>query len=399
MTAASDSHLSPEVRFNRSTSAGPLHIAVLSVPFGGGHRAVADGLHHAITEDSRELEAVVLDAMDLVSGRFPLRRWTAWLYRTLTRPAFRPVYGVLFRAVDRWPEVFGRLSSLLFRRRAERWLETHRPDIVVSTYPLVSYVFGEAIRRASTTDFRVRLVTFVTDGGQVNRSWFAGRVHGFAVTNDETRRFAGQLNIKAPVVAVDLPLRAGFYRALDPAVARSRLQLGSQPIVLVWGGGQGLARGVEPLIDELLRGPDVVTPVVVTGTNRRLARRLRRRTATAGVRVLEECADVPSLLNAVDVVVGKAGWVSLSEARATGLATICIDALPGQERENLRVSRSNGSASWVPDPREAAQLVRRIRQREGSARAASAPAADNERLCALIIGDMSERRHHARTAK
>lgn len=363
-----------------------LRIAVLSVPFGGGHRAIADGVKHVLAQNGVGLEIQILDAMDLASDRLPLRPWTAWLYSTLTRRRLRPVYAALFGAVDRWPNAFGRAFSLLFSGRANSWLRSWKPDVVVSTFPLVSYVLGEALRRAPSTDVRTRLITFVTDAGRVNRSWFAGRVDGFAVTHPETKHFAEALGLDGRVVEIDLPLRADFYRPTDRVAARSRLGLGSRPAVLIWGGGQGLAHGVESLVDMLANEPSVVTPVVVTGNNGRLASRLRRRSSAGDLRVLGECDDVPSLLSAVDAVVGKAGWVSLSEARASGLSTLCIDALPGQERENLRVSRGQGFANWVPDPYEAAQLVRRTRERDFAVPAVHISATDRQRLCELILG-------------
>src|ERR1700759_241480 len=139
------------------------NVAVLSVPFGGGHQAVAEGVEHALNQSLiAEAQVHVLDALDLLSSQLPLSRWGASLYYWLTQPVFRPLYRVLFHAVDRWPSLGGRIGSILFRRRADRWLRQQRPDVVVSTFPFISYVMGAALQRRRDT--QVRLITIVTDG-------------------------------------------------------------------------------------------------------------------------------------------------------------------------------------------------------------------------------------------
>lgn len=363
---------------------GALRVAVLSVPFGGGHQAVAEGVKYALAQARpTEPHVYVLDSLDLLSDRLPLSRWGARLYYWLTRPFLRPLYAALFRAVDRWPMLVGRLCSVLFRRRAGRWLRKWRPDVVVSTFPFISYVIGGALERHVGAP--ARLITVVTDGGHVNRSWFAGRVDDFAVTDEATERFARPLAAGRMVVRVDLPLRPGFDRPLQRARARAQLGLGEGPVVLIWGGAQGLARGIEALVDRLTWQPTAVTPIVVTGSNARLAARLRRSARASHVRILDQCDDVPTLLSAADVVVGKAGWVSLCEARAAGLPTVCIDALPGQELENLRISGELGFANWASSTAEAVELIRRV-QGAGTHRQKIAMGSSNrQRLCDLIL--------------
>lgn len=138
--------------------------------------------------------------------------------------------------------------------------------------------------------------------------------------------------------------------------ARQIFNLGDAPAVLVWGGGFGIAHGMLDMADAF-RALDVnAVPIFVTGTNRRLAARVARR-APSHARVMTYVEDVPMLLSAVDVVMGKPGWVSLVEARSAGLHTICFDSLPGQEAENLRVAVRDGSASWQPDIRLAVQAI------------------------------------------
>lgn len=382
-------HSPPHPNRRARTGDQILRVAVLSVPFGGGHRAVAEGVAYELSQAQSLPFVCVLESLDLLSDRLPMSRWGARLYYLLTQPRIRPLYAALFRAVDRWPAFIGQACSVLFRRRAKRWLQTWRPDVVVSTFPFVSYVVGAAIEQDATAT--TRLITIVTDGGHVNRSWFAGRVDGFAVTDETTEKFARSLVGGRMVVKVDLPLRPGFHHRPRRAEARAQLGLNEGPAVLIWGGGQGMAHGIEELVDRLEQQMTGVTPIVVAGRNARLAARLRRTDRPSMALVFDHCDDVPALLSAVDVVIGKAGWVSLCEARAVGLPTVCIDALPGQELENLRVSRELGFARWASSASEAVKLISLTRNLDMSQPPRSPTnRADRDRLYQLILTDATD---------
>lgn len=356
-------------------------VAVISVPFGGGHEAVAQAVGESVSD--ADAEVTVIDGLAAISRRVPLSAIGATLYFLLMTVPMRPVYERLFIAVDRWPCAVGRICSRVFGRRVRAWLQVNQPDVIVSTFPLVTFVLGEAIAAVGA---RARLVSIVTDGGTVNRSWFSGRADVFVVTDDEAHAVGeAELSDRLRLVQTRLPLRAGF---VNPGLgsaddARADLGLSTGSAVLIWGGGQGMARGMITVAKEMRRHATTVTPIFVTGTNRRLARRLAALTADSEGLVLERCDDVPRLMSVVDSVIGKAGWVSLAEAAAAGLHTICIDALPGQEQENLRVCVDRGSASWEPDIPTAVRMAVRARRRPASWRSKDGDAD----LIGAVLGD------------
>jgi processive 1,2-diacylglycerol beta-glucosyltransferase len=335
-------------------------LVILSVPFGGGHRAVADGLRDLLLADPafRDFDVRVADALDSVTRRVPLARLGAAFYRLITMPAARWLYRLLYGLTDHCPDQVGWCCALLFQARAKRWLREANPSVIISTFPLVTYVVSAALDAGSHTS----LMNVVTDGGAVNRSWFGGRADTYLVTDDEAFE-AGRkrLGNDHRLIRIPLPLRAGFSAAPVREGARQVLHLGDQRVVLVWGGGRGMAKRMLAVAEEMRRQRLAVTPIFLTGGDRRLSRRLAPLTTELGGLVITQCNDVAALLSAADVVVGKAGWVSLTEAVAAGLHTVCIDAYPGQEAENLRVRVGEGWASWQPDIAAAVRAISRDR--------------------------------------
>jgi processive 1,2-diacylglycerol beta-glucosyltransferase len=328
---------------------------------------------------------MLVDALDAISYRVRLKRLGAEAYFALTRPQLRWLYSALFNAADSHPDLLGRLSYAVFGRRARRWLRDAKPDVVVSTFPFVTYIVGQAITQEGT---RTRLLSLVTDGGRVNRIWFAGHIDVVAVTDDDTDREARLERGRREVVRIDVPLRSQFAGRIDRSVVRDELGLDDRPAVLVWCGGQGLGAGVEEFARELCRRDLSVIPIFVVGSNHRLAKRLARLTWPSRPLIFGQRNDIRRLLGAVDVVVGKAGWISLSEAAAAGLHTVCIDALPGQEDENLRIFSERGAATWAPDARVAvATVCRLIASTNAEQRAAAA--GSNEALCEAVVSLMA----------
>ncbi len=336
-----------EQRARRRSFEAHAAVQVLSVPFGGGHRSVAEATCELLQDVRPSWQVAAVDALEAVSHRLNLSLLGARIYFWLVQPIFRPIYRLLFKAVDKHPRAFGALAAALFQRRAQRWLTDTRPQMVVSTYPLMNFVLGRAIAQL---DLDADLITLVTDAGSVNRSWFHGPADLILVT-DADALAQGEVTAgpSHSLIQISTPLRAGFANPPPQAVARKNLGLGTGLVALAWGGGQGMATGMTDLAKELVRQQVDVEIVFVTGGNAALASRLRQILSGRTNLVFETYWDVPSLLSAVDIVIGKSGWLSLEEAAFLQRHTLCIDALPGQELENLRVHVQRGTATHMPN--------------------------------------------------
>jgi processive 1,2-diacylglycerol beta-glucosyltransferase len=91
-----------------------------------------------------------------------------------------------------------------------------------------------------------------------------------------------------------------------------------------------------------IRGP--VHGVFVAGRDEALRERLSRLTDGARQTVLGYTRDVRLLMAAADILVTKAGGMTLAEAFAAELPVICYGSLPGQERRNERFASRAGVA-------------------------------------------------------
>ena len=97
----------------------------------------------------------------------------------------------------------------------------------------------------------------------------------------------------------------------------------------------------------------------VTGHNSRLKRRLETLAKkTELVRVFGYRDDMHKMMRAADVLVGKAGGLTVSEALAVGLPLIIYNPVPGQELFNVDFLVNYGAGMLARDENDVAEKVR-----------------------------------------
>ena len=126
--------------------------------------------------------------------------------------------------------------------------------------------------------------------------------------------------------------------------ARADLRLDSRFTILLSFGSVGLGRRMLDFL-RLLKMARVSTQVIINpGRNKRLRAQVTRY-LDASTRLVEPDASLVPYVAAADVVVGKAGWLTLTEATALGTPTLILDHIKGQEDENVRVACLSGGCA------------------------------------------------------
>ena len=108
-----------------------------------------------------------------------------------------------------------------------------------------------------------------------------------------------------------------------------------------------------------MRQPPPLHAIVVAGRDSDLAARLRHLAAGTSLRVVGYVADVRTLMAAADLLVTKAGGMTLAEALAAELPLLLYGSLPGQERRNERFASRAGIALAARSRRDLARLLER----------------------------------------
>jgi processive 1,2-diacylglycerol beta-glucosyltransferase len=331
-----------------------VRVLILTASYGSGHNEAARSL--AAGFGARGATVVVVDHFrELVHPLF--ERLSRGLYMTLLRRL--PIAWGMAYAMGDWlpsdsPLACG--ATHLGVARLARLLETLAPDAVVSVHATpaaaMSVLAGEGRRLPPHT-------TVVTDF-VAHSQWIARGLDRYCVAAEEVgHEFVARGIARERVVVTGVPLRPEFETAVDPTLARRALGLRLDiPVVLAMAGSHGGVGRLPDVVRVLGQLPGPVQSVVVAGRDAALAARLQRLAGPA-TRVLGYVEDVRGLMAAADLVVTKAGGMTLAEAMAAETPMLIYGSLPGQEQRNERFASRAGIALAARSPRELRRLLER----------------------------------------
>ena len=278
-----------------------------------------------------------------------------------------PVWGFCFELLDARGiyavvQPLRRIWNRILGHSFVRWLKQEPFDVVVATHFLPADLFG-AGKRAGW--LKARVIVVVTDL-HPHRFWLAPEADVFVVATPEVAAECHQRGIPPERVRViGIPVAKGFHLSVDRSEVLRRFNLDPRRrTVLVTSGGMTVGP-FEPVIEALLRledaAPGRIQLFVVCGENRAAAGRLeaRARASRMPARVFGFVDNMPELMGASDLVVAKAGGLTVMETLSEGLPLILYHAIPGQERFNAQYVVHSGAALWAGSPAEAAAAVGR----------------------------------------
>jgi UDP-N-acetylglucosamine:LPS N-acetylglucosamine transferase len=97
--------------------------------------------------------------------------------------------------------------------------------------------------------------------------------------------------------------------------------------------------------------------VVVCGRNARLREHVESLPARLRVRTLGFANNVAQLMRSADVLITKAGGLTLAEAFCCGVPVVVHDVLPGQEAGNLEYVLGQRAAAFAADDAALARVI------------------------------------------
>ncbi|PYN59492.1 MAG: hypothetical protein DMD92_08990 [Candidatus Rokuibacteriota bacterium] len=335
-------------------------VLILTASFGSGHNAAAAALDAAFRA-AGAAPRVVDHFRELVHPAFD--RASRRLYEAMLRHA-PGLWGLAYRIGDQLTP----RSRLTFHAnrvgsaRLARLLAAERPDCVACTHPTPAGALGALRRRGVATPPYAIVFSDYT----VHRQWLHPEADVHYVPAEALRPAVVAGGVAAErIVTAGIPLRPEFAEPRDRADARQALGLDPRgPVVLAMAGAAGGRGRLEAVTRVLAELPPPLEALVVTGVDAELARALRARVGARGrIRILGYAEDVRGLMAAADLLVTKAGGLSLAEALAAELPAICFGSLPGHEARNEAFAVCAGAALAARSPAELAAVLRRALER------------------------------------
>jgi processive 1,2-diacylglycerol beta-glucosyltransferase len=331
-------------------------LCILSCKWGDGHQRVGEAVA-AAWRASTGGDAAVLDYFaEFVHPLYSTLGTLAYVEAVRHRPA---LYGMVYEATDHIRQESGlqRTINRVGMTRLERYLRAERPAVVCCVHCTTAGTMSD-LKAAGRT--RIPSAAVVTDY-DTHAQWIHPNVDRYCVPSDSVRRGFIARGISVPRIAVTgLPVARKFRQSLIRPVLMRELDLRpDRPVILVMAGAYAMLGGVLDIVRVLAGDPRSPQVLVVCGRDESLARRVRSATASAAGRfkVFGYVDDVERLMTASDLLITKAGAVTVSEALVRGLPMLIYRPIPGQEARNTQYLVEHGAA-FAPRTPEA--LRRRL---------------------------------------
>jgi processive 1,2-diacylglycerol beta-glucosyltransferase len=313
----------------KDSAAKPDSVMVLSAAAATGHLRAADALVSAF-------EAKGVSARHVEVLRY-------------TNPVFRKIYSDLYvELMTRGPDLLGWLYKTFDRpwqfqkRRLAldrlntgpllKLIRQENPDLALCTHFLPAEILLY-LRKKKILDIPVGVV--VTDF-DAHAMWILQNVDWYFVACEETRVYLAALGIPPETIFVTgIPIDLKF--GMEKPRTETRIKLGLDPdkaTLLVSAGGYGVGP-VESLVRAIDKVQHPIQIVVICGRNKRLEDHLKDLADTQHpMKIIGFTDEMDSWMAASDLLVGKAGGLTSSEALARGLALVIVNPIPGQEERN-----------------------------------------------------------------
>jgi processive 1,2-diacylglycerol beta-glucosyltransferase len=330
--------------------AGKTRILVFSASFGGGHRSAAEALvryyrsHYADTVDVR--------IVDFFQEFMPSVNVLAKFGYQQSVQFFPALYGNFYDVSNKLPTnpVVHELRTMGFARAAA-YIGEYRPDAVISTFPIAGGVVSDI-----KADRPLITGTVITDYG-VHRAWLHPATDFYFCACKEVREDLVMRGIPWDRTVVSgIPVAEKFAEQFDRTALRRELGLSDRFTALLTAAA-GLPGDLRDIAKQLAGSG--IQVAAVTGHNARLKRRLDTLSRKADlVTVFGYTNEMHKMMRAADVLVGKAGGLTVSEALSVALPLIIYNPVPGQELYNVDFLVNYGAGLLSRDEDDVVEKVR-----------------------------------------
>lgn len=311
----------------------PLRILVFSASFGAGHLKAAEAMIEAIKNVEPTAEIVHEDFMMLINRT--LNHLIRASYIKLIKRA-PEIWGKFYNGTQQISEdsLFQRFLNTLGRARFIEYIQALKPDVIVCTYPTVAGILAQLRLKGK---IHIPLVTVITDY-TVHSQWIHLGVDLYIVGSMKINDGLVERGIAPHRIQVTgIPINPRFENKTDRKKILAELGLDTKRMTfLIMGGAYGVLERAKWMCKLITMSQVSLQVIIVCGKDNGLFKSLDSVVEKAQNPIVrfEFVNNVNELMTAADVIITKAGGLTVTEALTKHLPMIIYKPIPGQEESN-----------------------------------------------------------------
>ena len=305
-----------------------MNILILTGKFGLGHYSAAEAIKQQMLAEDPTNNIQVIDFIDYMFPEF----------KEIIYGTFNFMVGKCHAVYNFFNEAASKHSEVPLKRtvskRLHALLEENETDIVVSAFPVCPQYISAYKKMFGN---KIPLYTCITDI-EAHDEWITPETDVYFVSTEQTRR--GLIAKGVPenkIVISGIPVRPVFE-------TRERF-ISDRKEVLIMGGGLGLIPSIDLFLDALSRQSNV-NVTIIAGNNEKLYKELKE--SYSGIDIVGFTTEVDRYMKKADLIITKAGGITLFEAMHTETPLFIIRPFLSQEVGNAEYIEANniGRVSW-----------------------------------------------------
>lgn len=332
-----------------------LRVLVFSATFGAGHVRAAEALIESIRKINPYAEIRHLDCWAILGKKFNTVLTDFYIGMIKRTPK---LWGKLYYSTaEISPDsMLQRFLNNTGQGKYLKYINSFQPDFIICTYPTVAGVLAQ-LRLKKILE--IPLVAVVTDYA-VHNQWIHPGVDLYIVAcSDIYDGFVARGIDPDRIKVTGIPVSPKFECNLNRLeITESLGLLPDRPTCLIMGGAYGVLSELKELCKTLADTSVPSQTIVVCGQDKNLYESLDDVIENARNPMLRFgfVRNVDELMSAADIVITKAGGLTVSEALTKRLPIIIYKPIPGQEQENASYLEKIG-AGITADTREELEKI------------------------------------------
>lgn len=312
-------------------------ILILSASFGLGHKTVSRSIKEHLLAENNDLKIRIVDLIEVLTPQLSNQIYKG--YEMLIRTSHE-IYNYFYqKKTSQNNSQIDNIFYKLYLSKISKYIFQINPKLIISTFPSCSGFVSEYKKEYHSN---LPLITCITDVVD-NWEWIFPKTDRYLVATEKLKEDFVNKGINKDMIKVTgIPVKKDFLNESTNISIDQDLQITEGDfVILMMGGGIGLLPD-DKMFYDWLDHLDGVTTIILTGKNQKAYESLTKKTNFKQVRVLDFTERVPELMKIADIIVTKAGGVSLFEAINSELPIIAYNPVLGQEIENSKFILESG---------------------------------------------------------
>jgi len=318
-------------------------ILIFHVPLGAGHAMAAKALAKVFELKYPDIEVKIVDAFNFLFEAFGKRIPKGYNYVTTNIP-FLYKWAYDFYNSRLTTQLLNYSNKIILKKaHFTNFIQEYNPDFIIATNPFCLPIISKT-KEKKIID--IPSANVCTDFG-FHSLWYDKNINYYFVSTEEMKQNLVSHGANPESIKVTgVPISFKNDKNLNKKEIIEELGFNySKPVLLIVGGRIKFGKLLKVING--LAGKNKIQTIVVAGRDEILFKKLQKagiRRKYASVKVFGFIDDLDKYMSVADLILTKAGGLTMAECIAKNLPMLISDIIPGQEQDNVDYAVKNGFA-------------------------------------------------------